>query len=58
MTNDDAPVSLDIMNGQGQPRPSADGDGQTDAPPGPGVRSHSFCALSHSSCAQNPRLRN
>jgi len=36
MTNDDAPVSLDITNGQGQPRPSADSDGQTDAPPGPG----------------------
>jgi hypothetical protein len=36
MTNDDAPLSLDITNGREQPRPPAVGDGPTDAPPGPG----------------------
>jgi len=38
MTNDTAPMTRDITNGQkqGQPRVPADGDGPTDAPPGPG----------------------
>ena len=36
MTDDTAPTTRDIINGQGQPRPRADGDGPTDAPPGSG----------------------
>jgi len=35
MTDDTVPTTLDITNGQKQPRPPAGGDGQTDAPPGP-----------------------
>jgi len=35
MTDDTAPTTLDITNGQKHPRPPAGGDGQTDAPPGP-----------------------
>jgi len=36
MTDDTTPTTLDITNGQGQPRLTADGDGQTDALPSPG----------------------
>jgi len=35
MTDDTTPTTRDITKGQGQPRPTADGDGQTDAPHGP-----------------------
>ncbi len=36
MTDDTVPMIHDIINGQEQNRVPADGDGQTDAPLGPG----------------------
>ncbi len=36
MTDDTTPTTRDITNGQGQPRLTADGDGQTNALPSPG----------------------
>ncbi len=37
MTDDTTPMTRDITNEQEQNRVPADGDGQTDAPPGPGL---------------------